>query len=80
LLEAEELLLSRQELIELTGYRRPSAMKRWLLVEGVKFLVGADGWPKVHHNELESILVKTPKRRQSATPDATSLVKWQSGG
>ncbi|MGH8644229.1 MAG: DUF4224 domain-containing protein [Gammaproteobacteria bacterium] len=37
------MLLTRAQLAELTGYQRPSAIRRWLINEGIKFLLGADG-------------------------------------
>jgi hypothetical protein len=41
------MLLTRQELTELTGYKNPSAQKRWLQHEGFCFRVAADGRPRV---------------------------------
>ncbi len=73
------VLLSREQLVELTGYRRPSAMRRWLICEGIKFLIGADGWPKVHEAEIELILTKSEKRRAHGHPDSETLEKWQCG-
>lgn len=41
------LILSKAELMELTGLQRPSAIKRWLERQRVPYMVGADGWPRV---------------------------------
>jgi hypothetical protein len=41
------MFLTRNELIELTGYKSPSAQSRWLQREGFCFRVGADGRPRV---------------------------------
>lgn len=41
------ILLTRSELTELTGYRRPTYVRRWLTKNGIHFYIGADGWPRV---------------------------------
>lgn len=49
-----DLLLSREEIYELTDYRRPSKQITWLRKHGVRFMVAADGHPRVLRRELES--------------------------
>lgn len=71
------MLLTKAELAELTGYQRPSAIRRWLINEGVKFLLGADGWPKVHEEEVERLMVGGRTKRRSR-PDIEALRNWQS--
>lgn len=41
------MFLSRAELIELTGAKRPGAICAWLDREGIRHVVGIDGWPRV---------------------------------
>ncbi len=41
------MLLSTLEIIDLTGYQRPSAQIRWLNSQKIPYLVGGDGRPKV---------------------------------
>lgn len=41
------MLLTPQELAELTGYQKPSAQMRWLTTQRITYLVGGDGRPKV---------------------------------
>jgi len=41
------VLLSDQELKELTGRARPSAQARWLKANGWPFVINSDGRPKV---------------------------------
>lgn len=41
------MYLSRSDLVDLTGLKRPSAVMRWLDRERIIYLVGADGWPRV---------------------------------
>jgi hypothetical protein len=43
----DRMLLTPQELAELTGYQKPSAQMRWLEAQRITFLVGGDGRPKV---------------------------------
>jgi hypothetical protein len=41
------LILSCEELGELTSYKRPSAQIKWLESQNYPFDVGGDGYPKV---------------------------------
>lgn len=41
------MFLSRSELQEMTGYKRPTAMRRWLGENGFEYAVAADGYPRV---------------------------------
>lgn len=41
------MFLNREEVAELTGYRKPSAQIKWLQVQQFGFAVGGDGHPKV---------------------------------
>lgn len=41
------MLLSRDELKEVSGKHRPDAIRRWLDDQRIPYLVGGDGWPKV---------------------------------
>lgn len=41
------LFLNRNELEEITGYKRPGAMRRWLGENGYKYEVARDGYPRV---------------------------------
>lgn len=50
------MFLTRQELIELTGYKNPSSQMRWLQREGFYFRVGADGRPRVLRQAVINIL------------------------
>lgn len=50
------LLLTREELAELTGYKRPGDQARWLAQQGIQHYMGADGRPKV----IRESLLKSP--------------------
>ena len=41
------MFLTRDELKDLTGGRRPSSIIHWLDGEGIRYAVGLDGWPRV---------------------------------
>lgn len=41
------MFLTNNDLTQLTGLKRPSAIRRWLKSEGFKYAVGADNWPRV---------------------------------
>ena len=47
------MFLAREELQELTGLQRPSAIRRWLKREKIGYLDAADGWPRV----LQSVVI-----------------------
>jgi len=46
------LFLTRKELEELTGYKKQSAQKRWLLRKKLTYISGADGMPRVLRQSL----------------------------
>lgn len=46
------MLLTPQELAELTGYQKPSAQMRWLTAQRIPYLMGGDGKPKVLRDPL----------------------------
>ncbi len=50
------MFLSRDELIELTDLKQPSAQIRWLTEHGYRFDVGASGRPKVLRSTVEARL------------------------
>lgn len=50
------MLLTPQELTDLTGYQKPSAQMRWLTAQEIPFLVGGDGRPKVLRDTLTARL------------------------
>ncbi len=39
-------IMTREQLEELSGYTRPTAIKRWLSLNGVPYTERKDGWPK----------------------------------
>ena len=47
------MFLSRTELQEMTGYKRPSSMRRWLGENGYNYEVARDGYPRVLRAAVE---------------------------
>lgn len=62
------MILSREEVFELTGYHRPTKQIWWLRRHGIRFMVAADGHPRVLRRELE-----TPDNRPSRVPNLEAL-------
>lgn len=51
---ADALLLTTDEVSDLTGYQQPTAQVRWLVENNLPYLLGGDGKPKV----LRSLVVR----------------------
>lgn len=61
------MLLTPEEVEDLTGYRKPSSQIRWLDAQQIPYLVGGDGRPKVLRAPLVERLggsVTQPSTRQ----------------
>ena len=65
----EPLTLDRNELYELTGYRKKSKQLEVLRREGIRFLIGADGYPRV----VRAQLTRTAAAERATTPDVEAL-------
>ena len=50
------MLATRQDLQDLTGRKRPSAVAGHLRQLGVRYVLGADGWPRVAQAEIDRLL------------------------
>lgn len=48
------MFLSPEDLHALTGYRKPALQRRWLLANGYRFDVRADGRPAVLASQVEA--------------------------
>lgn len=53
-------LLTSDEVADLSGYRKPSAQVRWIQQNGLPFLIGGDGRPKVLRDVVERRLGADP--------------------
>ena len=47
-----DLLLTREELAELSGFRRSAEQIKWLSRQGIQFFVARDGRPRVIREAL----------------------------
>lgn len=63
------MLLTRAEVVDLTGLQRKSRQIRWLREQGIRHWVGADGHPRVPRAEIEG----QPAQATSAKPDFSAL-------
>jgi hypothetical protein len=70
--QAPALVLSRDELASLTGYRRPSLQARWLKQQGFKFRLGRDLHPRVDRGHYNSRMGAGPAS-SSTGPDWSSI-------
>lgn len=69
------MFLTRPELQELTGYKKPSCMIRQLQSYGLRFFVAADGYPRVARSEIEGGKQEKPKSR----PDFSAFERVSNG-
>lgn len=68
------MFLTRQDLTDLTGYKRASLVCKWLAENRFRFEVGADGWPRVLVAQLEERqLSGTQRKGRSAEPNFAAL-------
>lgn len=68
------LLLAPAELEALTGLKLPSAQRRWLRANGVRFWVRADGRPAVPRSQIDG----TREQERRAEPRLEGG-PWQAG-
>lgn len=69
------IVLSREELRDLTGYRQRSRVIQWLRENGFAFYLGGDEWPRVLRDTM-SLPRKTLTR---SAPNVQALKELQSG-
>lgn len=69
------IVLSREELRELTGYRQRSRVIRWLRENGFAFYLGGDAWPRVLRESFE----KPRKTLTRSAPNVQALKELQNG-
>lgn len=67
------MFLTADQLGELTGYRKPALQRRWLVQNGYRFDVRADGRPAVLVAQVEARQTPRSKRHSAELPDFSSL-------
>ena len=66
------MFLEDEELAELTRLKRPSAQAKWLQRNGIRYVTGADGSPRVLRSAIEKMLGGAV-RPKGAEPDMDAL-------
>ena len=54
------MFLTQSELIELTARKRASGQISWLAQAGLRYVIGADGRPRVLRQEVERAMLGGP--------------------
>lgn len=67
-MSAAALFLSKDELLELTGYRRPHEQRRWLQNRRWRFETNAAGAPRVARAYLERKMVGEAQETEPGLP------------
>ncbi|WP_018949001.1 DUF4224 domain-containing protein [Thioalkalivibrio sp. ALMg11] len=71
------MFLSREQVEELTGYRRPSSQIKQLRSQGVHYFVAADGYPRVPVTQVDH--PGASKRGGGNAPSAAASPKKKAG-
>ena len=67
------MILSDENVARLTGLKRPSAQKRWLMSRGYPYDVGADGRPKVLEDVVRARLGGKVAKERRHEPNWSAL-------
>ena len=67
------MILSDKDIADLTGLKRPSAQRRWLLSRGYPHDVGADGRPKVLEDVVRARLGGKVAKERRHEPNWSAL-------
>ncbi len=67
------MILSDENVARLTGLKRPSAQRRWLLSRGYPHDVGADGRPKVLEDVVRARLGGKVAKERRHEPNWSAL-------
>ena len=59
------LLLTREELCDLTGSHRRANITRWLIDSGWAHAMGLDGWPRVSRGYAKEVVPTKADRTQA---------------
>ncbi len=67
------MFLSSEDVEALTGYRKPALQRRWLLANGYRFDVRADGRPALLRSQVEARQHVTGRVTSRIEPDWSAL-------
>ena len=69
------MILTDDELFQLTGFSRPSKQAEWLKANGFNYRLGADGHPKVLRAHVCKMMgADVQEKRQFVQPDFSRVV------
>ena len=68
------MFLTKDELRELTGYKRASAQIRWLNKNGYSYAIGADGFPRVLYSFIHLRLGDTYSKPIEERPNFAAIL------
>jgi len=71
------MLVAREDLVALTGRKQPSKVAQQLATMGIRFVRGADNWPRVLQAELDRVLLGANEHTNRTQPDIDALRAWQ---
>ena len=75
------ICLSRMELLDVSGFRRPSSVSKWLRQNGFVFVVAADGWPRVDTEHFHARMGSaSPRTLKKSEPNMKALMETQRNG
>lgn len=66
-------IYSRAELVELSGWKQKSKIRKWLTENGIRFYPARDGWPSVPRGAE----VFSPKTLKHSAPNRSALMELQ---
>lgn len=59
------MFLTHEDLVELTGYKKPALQKRWMLDHGWPFVENAAGHPKILRSVVEKQMGGAPAAKET---------------
>ncbi len=74
------MFLTQEELHELTGYQIPKCQMRVLRENGIKFIIGRDGKPKVLTSAVEENYGLKSNKEKKTVPNYKAFEQWIENG
>ena len=69
----EPLLLTINEIREITGYKYCSKHRKWFQENGFSFTIGRDGYPRVLRQHFKDVMGFKPKEKRRVEPNFDAL-------
>ncbi len=74
------IFLTKNEIVELTGYKYPGKQISWLSQQGFKFIVSSDCCPKVLRDHICQVLGSKEKISRQTRPNRAALMDYKKNG